>query len=122
MSGEIKINLKVSLENGFIKDSFNPGQVSIDQATAGRGGYVQEIGTAEEVLNFGDVATEGLFILRNVDATNFIEYGPESAGSMVAMGKLLPGEWGLTRLKPGVIVRAKADTAPAKLDVRIYEA
>jgi len=122
MTKEINIMLSVSVKNGFFKHTFNPGQILVDQAAPGRGGHVQEIGTTEETLEFGDISTEGYLILQNLDAENFVEYGPQvGTGSAELCCMLKPGEPALLRLKPGSVWRAKADTAPVKLDVCLLE-
>ena len=103
--------------NGNFRDQVNPGQITVDQSVQGRGGYAQEIGTAEEPLDFGDVAigtinTEGYLFLQNLDVTNYITYGPQvGTGSMEAMGKLKPGEIAWLRLEPGTVVMAQANVA-----------
>ena len=122
MANEINITLSVQVTNGFFKHAFNPGQIQVDQAAPGRGGHAQEIGTDEETVDFGDVSTEGYLILRNLDDTNFVEYGPQvGTGDMEILGKLEAGEVALLRLSPGVVLRAKADTAAVLLDVCLLE-
>lgn len=121
MDNAIQIVLVVNVANGAFRDMFSPGQINVDQAAVGRGGYVQSIGTSEEIVQFGDVVTAGYLVLRNLDETNWVEYGPESGGAMVSFGKLKPGEVAVLRLKPGVVMRAKADSGAVKLDVRLYE-
>ncbi len=127
MANEIVISLSVRVENGYFLDQFSPGQVLVDQATVGKGGYAQLIGTTEEVVDFGDVVTEGYMVLRNLDSYHYIEYGPESVGAMVLFGVLRPGEVALMRVSAGVVMRARAITGntspadPSLLDVRIWE-
>ena len=122
MSNEIKLTISFKVENGNYKDVFAPGQIQIDQASPGRGGHVQVVGTTEETIDFGDVSTNGLLILRNLDSTNYVQYGPQvGTGNMEVWGKLLPGEIAAMRLAPTVVMRAQADTASVKLDVRLYE-
>ena len=121
MANEIQINVAVQVRNGFLIDQFNPGMLQVDQAAVGRGGSVQIIGTSEEVVSFGDVATNGYCILRNLDETNYVTYGPEDTGAMVTLGKLNPGEFAILRIAPTVVMRALADTADVKLEVRLYE-
>ncbi len=120
MANEIKLRLSFLVENGFFKDSFQGGQINIDQANPGRGGYVQVIGTSEEIIVFGDVTTGGVLFMRNLDSTNFITYGPDNSG-MVGGSKMKPGEPAFFRITPGTTWLAKADTASCKLDVRLYE-
>jgi hypothetical protein len=121
MADEIKIRFSATVENGNHKDSIQPGTISIDQSNPGRAGHVQSVGTSEEVVDFGDVTTEGVLFLRNADSTNYVDFGPESAGSMVALGRLEAGEIAFLRMKPAVVLRAQANTAAVLLDVRLYE-
>ena len=62
-------------------------------------------------MDFGDISTEGFIFIQNHDATNYVEFGPESGGAMVAIGRVKPGETAVMRLKPGVTMRAQANTA-----------
>jgi len=127
MSNEITVRFSGRVLNGNMDESFGPGQVQIDQSVQGRGGHVQEIGTTEEALDFGDIGigtinVEGYLYIRNLDASNYITYGPQvGTGSMEVVGKLKAGgEFAWLRLYPGVVILAKADTAACKLDVRLY--
>lgn len=121
MADELKLTLASRLTNGSFKDNFDPGQISIDQAAVGAYRAIVIVGTAEEVIGAGDVGTLGWCILQNLDDTNHVDWGPESGGAMVAIGRLEPGEWAAFRLKPGIVLRGQANTAACKVDVRIYE-
>lgn len=123
MADEQLVRLSVTTNKGFQVETISSGSISMDMANPGRGGSIQSIGfAAEEVIGFGDVATEGNLYMKNLDPDNFIEWGPESGGSMVPCGKILPGEIAWYRMKPGVILRGQADTGNCLLDVRLYEA
>ena len=117
MADEISINLGVRI----VKDEYSAtvDERFTDDFVIGEGGGVQEIGTTEEALVFGDVAVEGWLYLKNVDATNLIDFGPDDSG-MVIIGRLYPGEACLLRLLPGVTVKAKANAAAADLHVRCF--
>lgn len=121
MANEIQFNFSVQVRNGFFTDQYNPGVIQITQSAVGCGGYVQAIGTSEEVVSFGDITTNGWCRIRNLDTTNYVVYGPEATGAMVTFGKLEPGELAWFRVAPTVVMRAQADTADVKLEVRIYE-
>ncbi len=121
MAAEITLSINLRVANGSFVEQFSPGQQSIDQTVVGRGGYVQSIGIADQVVTIGTMTNFGYAVLRNLDATNFVTFGPESGGALVPFGKLKPGEIAIVRLKPGIVLRAQADTAPVKLDVRVYE-
>ncbi len=122
MANEISLLISASVANGNFTDTFKPPSVKIDQSTDGRGGNTQTIGTSEEVIDFGGIVSEGMIFLRNLDDTNFVTYGPESAAAMVGGCKIKPGgEPAAFRLTPGSVWRAQADTAPVKLDVTVWE-
>jgi hypothetical protein len=121
MANEIQITFAMQVRNGSFKAAITPGTIAITQTNIGRGGYTQKIGTSEEVVSFGDVATNGYMVLQNLDTTHYVTYGPESLGAMVVMGKLKPGELAVLRVAPTVVMRAKADTAQVILDVSLFE-
>ena len=122
MANEITINLVVQILNGTFRDSIQPGQTQIDQSAIGRAGHVQEIGTSPEVVDLGDVSTNGILFLQNHDDTNYITYGPQSdAATIEVMNKLKPGEWAIMRLAPSIVLWAQADTDDCLLDVKLYE-
>jgi hypothetical protein len=122
MANEISLNVSLTLTNGYQKESISPGQILITQAAIGRAGGIFSIGTSEEDLTLPDISTLGYAYFRNLDTTNFVDFGPKSGGSMVAFCRLKAGEVGCLRLTPGITIRCKADTAAVKLDVRVLEA
>jgi hypothetical protein len=125
MVNEIHFSMRLQVKNGFLDDVHQPQPILIDQATARRGGHVQNIGTSAELVDFGDVSTNGILVLRNLDPTNFIKYGPlvpGSGGAMEVWGKILPGEYWAMRLMTSVVMHAQADTAACDLDVALYDA
>lgn len=121
MSKELKLTLSARLQNGTLKSAFTPGTVSVDQSAAGEFTLVSSVGTSEQDLTVpADIATLGYAFLQNLDATNYVEYGPKSSGAMVPFGKLKAGEVACVRLDPGITLRWKADTAPVKVQITIY--
>jgi len=118
---DIQISATVTVNKGSFKDTYNPGLLSVTQASAGRGGGTQTIGTSESVISLANVSSLGYCIFQNLDATNYLDWGPESAGAMVVAGPLNPGEFCIVRLKPGTTYRAQANSASCRLDVRAYE-
>jgi hypothetical protein len=114
------VSLTVILNNGGLKDTVQDS-AQFTQTTVGAHRPVLSIGTAEEDLPVGDVGTNGYAYLKNLDSTNYVTYGPKSAGAMVALGRLKPGEFVWLRVEPAVILRAIANTAAVKVDFRLYE-
>lgn len=116
-----EISLSISLNASKDNFEFNQSEsVTIDQSTAGGGnpGTVT-VGVTEETIDFGDAAGSlGYVWLKNLDATNFVEWGPLEAGTggaMVVAGRLKAGEISCLRLSPSQTYLIKADTAPCKV-------
>ena len=91
MANEITYRLTLTLANGVLADTFAPGKLQIDQATARKYSEVKNVGTSEEsVTAFGDISNNGVMYLYNLDATNYVSVGFST------------GVYGI-RLKPGGI-------------------
>lgn len=112
MANEITVNQRLAVTNGNLSFDLNLGTVTLDQAAAGgpTPGYVT-IGTSEESQAFSELGTPGWLIMKNLDATNFIEWGFSTA---VYGGRLKPGESASFRLNPSTTLYLKADTAACK--------
>lgn len=91
--------------------------VTLTQTTLGYFGGVLSIGTSEEDITFTDVTTPRRLCMLNLDTTNFVKYGPKSAGSMVEFGRLKPDATphSLDLAPSGVTLRMIADTAACKV-------
>lgn len=112
MANEITLQFSGSLQNGAARDRLDiGGQLLIDQNAAGADGGIVAVATAATTISFARLATPGVCFLLNLDATNFVEYGPDNAGSLVKLGKLKPGEFAVFRLAAEVTLKAIADTA-----------
>lgn len=124
MANEIRISASVRVENGFFKDAFLPAPISATQHGVGRAGHLQGFTVTGEgnLIDIGDIAAMGWMVLRNVDTTNSVEWGPDDSGTLVVIGLLEPGEFALLRLSPVVtLFRARSVGIASLLDVRIYE-
>lgn len=82
---------------------------------------IQQIGTSEEALKLGELATLGVTWMRNLDTTNFLEVR-SGTGASNDFYKFLPGEawcwrWGSDVTAPYAI----ADTAACYLEYVIFE-
>lgn len=120
MANEITTSINVSLSNGYLTSSFAPGAVRITQNTGITHETVWIVGTSEEDLAIGDLATLGYAMFRNLDTTNYVQIGMSDAGTMKTFARLKPGEPAAIRLEPGITVRAKANTASCKVQVKIF--
>ena len=122
MANEISVGISGSLSNTKLTESFNYGTLKFDQTTVGSHGPTVIVPSSGEIeFNKGDIGTLGWMFIRNLDTTNYIEWGPKSLGSMVGVGRIEPGECVALRLKPGVVIRWQANTAPVKIKVLLLE-
>jgi hypothetical protein len=76
---------------------------------------VSDIGTTEEAIPLGDVATPGYSFFQNLDATNYVEIGIVVSTVFYPVLKLLPGEAQCFRFSTNPPY-AKAHTASVKLE------
>ncbi len=124
MANEITVQSSISVRNaGFIFPKQGETK-QITQSVLGGGlpGYVKVATTAGgEVITVTDVASLGWMYIKNLDAVNFVTYGPTSGGAMIPFGKLKPLESAIIRLVPGIVLRVLADTAECKILCNIFE-
>jgi len=80
----------------------------------------QEIGTTAELISFGEISgAPGEVVIKNLDATNFIELGGDS-DLTVFKTKLLPGR--ATVFQPSsATLYAKANTAAVRIQILANE-
>lgn len=122
MANQIQAQFSFTLQNGDHSEHVEVNDFQDSQTGLGAHKPILSIGTVEEVVSFGDVTTPKYLFFRNLDDTNFVQIGPESGGALVPLASPGPGQWGFLPLDPGVILRAKADTAACKVLFLITEA
>lgn len=95
----------------------------ITQATPNSVAMQQTIGTTEELLTVGDVATLGECVFQNTDDTHYVEVGKIVTGVFTAFAKIPPLMTAnfIPSCTPAQLA-AKSNTAATKLDYVIYEA
>lgn len=122
MANEITIDARLYVANGGYITEDKTTRLLVTQSAIGAHAPVVTVGNgAEEDLAIGDISTLGWIKLTNLDATNYVTYGPKSAGSMVAFGRIKAGETALFRLEPGITLRWQANTASVKVKVTLLE-
>lgn len=119
MADEISIQVFASVNNGNLKSTFNHAAKKITQSSQGLHHPVVSVGTSEEDFDPGDVgaANQGVLCMLNLDATNYVKYGPKSAGAMVEFGRIMPGEKQTFRLAPSIVMRWIANSAACNVEV-----
>lgn len=120
MANEITIAATISSVNGELTVArTGPTQLQVDQAKSEYHVVFQNIGTVAETIDTSAVTTEGYCLMKNLDATNFITYGPDSTGQ-VDFGKLKAGEVALFRIKDAITLKATADTAACDVILHLW--
>jgi len=126
MANEISYTVSGSLTNGGLKRTLTPGQVQIDQATKGAFSSAQVVGTSAELVTFADVSNPRLIFIQNLDAANFVTFGPcvggSSTGALTVAIKLFAGDTAIFPGSTAAVYKAQADTAPVRMLIDVWEA
>jgi hypothetical protein len=119
MADELTVSGNVTFIKGSTSVSFGKTGLTFDVSGTKHVHVLHTVGTSEEALLKGDVATPGLLAIYNRDATNYATYRPASAGADTV--KILPGEPAIFRCattSPYLV----ANTAPVDLEYLLIEA
>lgn len=120
MAQEITVNLSLAATKGSLVIPGQSKTMQIDMAGSRYDAGVQDIGTSvEQVVIKSDMASAGWALFTNLDATNFVQIGPNNGSPY--MLRLKAGESAPVRLD-NLTLYAKADTATIKLGYLILEA
>ena len=123
MSQRLRYNLNATTEFGLLKDDISAAgrEVVLNVQGSASGVVTAPTGGAGTVLTLS-VTTLGWLWLRNIDdsaAPNFVTWGVDSAGSLVPVGRLKPGEDAWFRLEPGVTLRLRADALGVPVQYKV---
>ena len=121
MANEITQTLTLTALSGNFSASASMTK-SRDQTNKLKYDATINVGTSEEVIAFGDLVTPRFMQVTNLDPSNYVRLGPESAGAMVPLARLVPGDSTQIPLEPGVTLRAQANTAPVKIALLALDA
>ena len=117
MANEITLNLKLSVNKGFLAHREDPGPITVDLNGSNATGGVQSIGTTGEALSVTDVSTTGWSYFRNLGPTNYVDLGTGTT-TFVAFARLKAGEATIMRLGTNAPT-ARANTAAVNLQYYI---
>jgi hypothetical protein len=122
MANEITIQANLSCTNGGFSFATREGSVRVNQSVNGGGGPgVLTITTSDTALSLGTYSAKGYCFIKNLDPTNYVEFGPESGGAIVKMIRLNAGEYALFRFVSAAVLRAQANTASVKCYIAVLE-
>lgn len=119
MADEITVVSRLAVTNGNM--SFDTGQITetVTQTAIGgpTPGYVT-IGTTEESITFSELSTPGEILIRNLDTTNYVQWGFSTG---VYGGRIKAGRTARWTLEPGTTLYIKANTAACKVVIYALE-
>lgn len=127
MANEITVQFLATVKNGGFSMSMQGAsdnqQKQFNQTAIGAHAPIVSVGTSEEDLPVGDVATPGWLFIKNLDSNTarFVKYGPKNSGNMVEFGEIHGGEFAWLRMAPGATLRWVADTSAQKVQVVLLE-
>jgi len=125
MANEVKIGSSLQVDKGNFASGKLGGSFQVDQNGTGGSvpGQISATTAAQGVIvDLSALTVLGYVYLQNLDATNFVEWGPTVAAVFHPIGKMKPGEQaGPFRLSPGKSLTVKADTAAALVQVQAFE-
>jgi len=119
MANEITVTAMLGCVSGAINEVDADAVFTIDQSVSS-GSYPGfcTIATTEESETFSEITTLGWCKIKNLDATNFVDFGFTTAVYGI---RLKPNEMAVFRLVPGVTMFMKADTSAVKVQIRCYD-
>ena len=122
MANEITYSATITVRKGELSKTLNFSDVSsLSASPVYCAGGVQNVGTTEEAVAVGDVASAGFAYFKNVDATNYVQLGAMNGGTFVPFVKLTAGQACVLPLGTSAPY-AKANTAAVALDYFIFSA
>lgn len=115
MSAELTANIVINFAKGGAEITKSVGTTVTVAGTKYQTG-IQNIGTSDATLDKGDVGTIGFVYLKNLDATNYCDFGADGTNYPL---RLNAGEFGYFRWNGAV--HAKAHTAATDVEYVILE-
>ena len=111
------MNLRVTKNGAAISQNVS---INLDVAGDQLCQNTQEIGTTAELLTFGNIAsTPQAIMIRNLDATNFVEIGGDSGLTIFKIK--IPAEQSVYFTPTSATIYAKADTAAVDIILLAFE-
>lgn len=117
MANEITASGVLLVNNGIVADGVELFSIRAAQSGKRVSKIAQNVGTSEETLDFGDIASPGWYLIKNLDPTNYVQIGPATT---VYQDKLLPGTFTMGYLSSSTLY-AKANTAACNVLIFVLE-
>jgi hypothetical protein len=122
MANELTVSVSLSFSKGRVTASISKAGLQVNVSGTNYTRLIQNVGTSQEQLLFGDVSTPGYCVLINRDPTNYIEVRP--ATGVADLIQLDPND-GVALFKFAADCTAPfviANTAGCELEILLIEA
>jgi hypothetical protein len=120
MANEISISAALTASKNGVTVSSGSQAINVTMTGSDMIAQTQNIGTAAELINKGDVTTIGCLFIKNLDPTNYVELALE-VGMTNKVARLDPGGIALYKPVSGTTIYARANTAACDCLVVIAE-
>jgi hypothetical protein len=123
MADEIRFSLSLQASKGGAAIATGTLSDSADMSGVDMGTVTQSIGTSNEALDIpADVSGDVTMVVKNLDATNYVEIFKDSGNSHL-LSKLLPGEaCFLNRVPSTTSLYGRSNTAAVQIQLWVTEA
>lgn len=119
MASEITVKAALSAGKGSTSVALSIGPTQFTLTGTKMLKNRQSIGTTEEALEMGEIASGGWFLCVNRDATNYVQI--QAGSGALAMVRLKAGEFCLLRFDSGATPYLKANTAACEVEYVLLE-
>ena len=123
MADEISVNLTIRINNPPFDQTYQFNETYDQSAIGGGNPGKVNISTSEEDVALGDITTPSLYIIHNLDTTNYVTVGVSATTpTLAAMQRIGAGKIGFGWLDPAATLRAEANTAAVDIMIWVFEA
>jgi len=119
MPGTIAVQLYVDINHGNFNDRIQDSQTIAQTGVGGGNPGTISVGTTEEIVTLSELTTPGMIYVKNLDETNYIDFGFSTGVYGI---RVKPGMGNWIGLVPGVTLYARANTAACRASIKAYEA
>ena len=117
MANELKVTTGLSFEKGGAKSAVESSTKNITVSGTDYEKRVVEIGTTDETISLGDIGTVGFVHIKNLDGTNYVDFGSDGTNYFV---RCKATETAVFRCASAAI-HTKANTAACKIEIMLVE-
>jgi len=117
MANEITTINTLTVSSGNVGSTRTLNKTDIAQSAAGLDFQLLQVTTGAISLSPVGITTEGHLWMRNLDSTNYVDWGIASNH----IGRMQAGEAVSFRLKPGATLNLQANTATCEVELMLAE-